>query len=220
MKILNYIGVILIGFATACNSSTEKSHTKDSVSTQTEQVKDSTAADPREDTTMRADELAERDEYALIVPGKRIGQISLGQDMKEVFDLLGTPDDGDAAMGSAVGVWIKSSMTIYSHYRDSTMVVKAVKQISAASDTYYTAEKIATGMSLAKIKAAYPALKESATYVNLKTNDKLQVFDDLEGGIAFDIQANKCTMITVHPKGKPVNAAYLDLHPGWKRIEQ
>jgi len=220
MKILNYAGMILLGLATACNSSTDKSNQEDSVSTQTEQVEDSTAADPLEDTTMRADELAEQEEYALIVPGKRIGKIYLGQDMKEVFDLLGTPDDGDAAMGSAVGVWIKSSMTIYSHYRDSTMVVKAVKQISVASDTYYTAEKIATGMSLNQVKAAYPALKASASYVNLKNKDKLQVYDDLEGGIAFDIQNNKCTMITVHPKGKPVNAAYLDLHPGWKRVEQ
>lgn len=220
MKILNYSGALLLGIATACSSSTEKNSPKDSLSKQTEQVKDSTQADPLEDNTLRADESDERDEYYMVVPGERIGQISLGQDMKEVFDLLGNPDDGDAAMGSAVGIWIKSSMTIYSHYRDSTMVVKAVKQISVASDNYYTAGKITTGMPLAKIKAAYPALKESAAYVNLKNNDKLQVFDDLDGGIAFDIQADKCTMITVHPKGKAVNATYLDLHPGWKRIEQ
>ncbi|MGY0037855.1 hypothetical protein [Pedobacter sp. NJ-S-72] len=76
--------------------------------------------------------------------------------MKTVFKLLGKADDGDAAMGSALGIWNKKKPTIiFSSYRDSNMVIKDVKQISVASNDFSTAEGIHTGVTLTKLKAIY-----------------------------------------------------------------
>jgi len=159
------------------------------------------------------------DNDRLIVPGKQIGAIYLGQDMKAVFDLLGKADEGDAAMGSALGIWKKDSLAIFSSYRDSNMVVKAVKQISSASSSFNTAEQIHTGVKLAQLTAVWPALKKVTAYLNEKTGDTLQVYDDIAAGIAFDVQKGLCTTITVHTKNKAVNSSYLSLHPGWKNIQ-
>ncbi|RAJ24589.1 hypothetical protein [Pedobacter cryoconitis] len=202
MNKLNYTGLLLIAVAAACHSPADQK--KDPFSTA---------------HAVNAKEQKKIESARLIVAGKQAGIIYLGQDMQEVFKLLGKPDDGDAAMGSALAVWNKKApLLIFSSYRDSNMVVKAVKQISVADPDFSTAEGIHTGVSLAALKAAYPELEKAAAYTHLKTKAGLTVYDAVSKGIAFDVQKDTCTAITIHPPNKSVNGVYLTMYPGWKKL--
>lgn len=165
------------------------------------------------------------DSTKLIIPGERAGSSYLGQDMKAVAKLLGTPDDGDAAMGTALGIWytkkgvdsaFRRPITIFSSYKDSTMVAKSVKQVSVSTPEYSTTAGVHTGLKLSELRAAFPSLENTNSYV--KGKDTLFVFDDRLGGIAFDVQQDTCNAITIHRKGNQVNSTYLDVHPGWKNL--
>ncbi|QNK63205.1 hypothetical protein H7F33_01390 [Pedobacter sp. PAMC26386] len=201
MDKLNYIGLILVGLATACHSPADQK--KDPFSTE---------------YAITAKEEKKIDSAKLIIAGKQAGNIYLGQDMTSVFKLLGKPDDGDAAMGKAIGIWHKKQpIIIFSTYRDSNMVIKDVKQISISSNSLSTADGIHTGVSLAFLKMVYPELKKVASYSNLQTKALLVVYDAVAKGIAFDIQKDTCTTITVHPVNQSVNDVYLTMYPAWKK---
>jgi hypothetical protein len=165
------------------------------------------------------------DSSKLIVPGVRAGKLYLGQDMTQVADLLGSPDDGDAAMGSALGIWYTKSssdvtrrdpISIFSSYRDSNMVVKVVKQLSVSAADFRTSNGIHTGFTLNALQSAYPGLKKIQQFISGNSHDTLKVYDSVKEGIAFDIIKDTCSAITVHPKNKPANSTYLSVHPGWK----
>nr|WP_068890225.1 hypothetical protein [Pedobacter panaciterrae] len=167
----------------------------------------------------------------MIVPGKSIDKVFLGQDMQKVFKILGNPNDGDAAMGKAWGIWYlrdstdtkKGELSVYSSYKDSTMFAKDVKQIMVSASNYRTDKGLRIGVSLDEIKAVFPNVKRAAVYVNTVKKDTLVVYDAENEGIAFDVR-NKgdqffTTAITVHPKNVSVNSTYLTIHTGWNKVE-
>lgn len=198
-KIINP-ALLFISLAAACNPAADQQ--KKSVSTA--------------ETVVNVKEEKKADSTKLLIAGKQAGQIYLGQDMKTVSELLGRPDDGDAAMGSALGIWNKKEpLIIFSSYRDSNMVIKDVKQISVSSGSFSTAEGIRTGVSLTVLKKTYPELKKAASYT--RKEEKLTVYDVASKGIAFDVQNDTCTAITIHPVNKSVNEAYLTMYPDWKK---
>jgi len=210
MKIVNAIAAGLLGLATACHPTSDKKR-----------------EEKMHNGTIAGHELKKIDSTKLIIPGNRAGEIFLGQDMQDIFKKMGNADDGDAAMGSALGIWYTKSssdstrrdpVTIFSSYRDSNMVVKVVKQLSVSAHEFSTTDGIHTGVKLAELKSVYPSLKISMKYVNEKTKDTLSVYDDRNAGIAFDIQKDTCSAITIHPKNKPANSTYLSVHPGWRTI--
>lgn len=203
MKAINYVGKLLLSLAVACNSATKKNTTESVV----------------ENTVVR-EEVREIPNDKLIVPGKQIGNLYLGQDMKEIFTLLGTPDDGDAGMGSVLTIWRKDGISIFSSYRDSNMVVKAAKQIAVAAPEYATADHIHTGIKVRQLIDSWAGLKLSAVYVHEKSKDTLKIFDDVAKGIAFDIEQGVCSRIIIHAKGKSVQGTYLSMYPGWKLVEE
>jgi len=197
-KIINP-ALLFIGIAAACNPAADQQ--KRSVSTA--------------ETVMNVKE-KKVDSTKLLIAGKQAGHIYLGQDMKTVSELLGRPDGGDAAMGSELGIWNKKEpLIIFSSYRDSNMVIKDVKQISVSSGSFSTAEGIRTGVSLTVLKKTYPDLKKAASYTRKEA--KLTVYDVASKGIAFDVQNDTCTAITIHPVNKSVNEAYLTMYPDWKK---
>lgn len=203
MKIINYAGILLLGLAAACNSANKQSTDKAVV-----------------ENTIVSKEAKEIPDDKLIIPGRQVGALYLGQDMKAVFASLGNANDGDAAMGSALAIWKKDSISVFSSYRDSNMVVKAVKQIAVGSPAYSTADHIHTGIKLSQLIDRRPGLKLSAVYVNEKSRDTLKIFDDVAAGISFDIEKGLCSRIIVHPKAKSVQATYLSMYPGWKVVGQ
>lgn len=166
------------------------------------------------------------DSNFLMVPGRSVGEISLGEDMAAVGKKLGRPDDGDAAMGKAWGIWynknsaLKSEdeIAIYSSYRDTTMRVKDVKQIRITSPQYKTQDGLTTGVSESDTKLKFPAMERISAYLN-QQKDTVTVYDAKKDGIGFEFLKGKSISITIHPMNQPISGTYLTLHPDWKLIE-
>jgi hypothetical protein len=166
------------------------------------------------------------DERFLIVAGKSIGEISLGENMEQVDEKLGRPDAGDAAMGKAWGIWYSNDSTgkhpdeiaVYSSYRDTSMLVKDVKQIRITSNKFKTQDGLATGAAMEETKKKFPAIEKLSAYLN-EDKDTVTVYDAKKEGIGFEFLKGKSISITVHPVNTPGNATYLTLHPEWKLIE-
>lgn len=159
----------------------------------------------------------------LLIPGEQAGKVHLGQDMQKVFEILGKPADGDAAMGSAMGVWYSQkgagyidTITVFSSYRDSTMSVREVKQVSVTSRLNQTVDGAHTGMKLDQLVKIYPDLKVVQRFKREKGNGELLIYDHPGDGIAFDMVNGICMAITIYPAGKSVNQIYLPARPGWK----
>ncbi|WP_025142928.1 hypothetical protein [Pedobacter jeongneungensis] len=165
-------------------------------------------------------------ERFLVIAGRSIGEIALGEDMEQVGKKLGRPDAGDAAMGKAWGIWYSNDSTakhrneiaVYSSYRDTSMRVKDVKQIRITSNKFKTQDGLATGTTLEDTKLKFPGIEKLSSYLN-EEKDTVTVYDAKKDGIGFEFLKGKSISLTVHPVNIPVNATYLTLHPEWKLIE-
>jgi hypothetical protein len=166
------------------------------------------------------------DERFLIVAGKSVGEISLGENMEQVIEKLGRPDVGDAAMGKAWGIWYSNDSTgkhpneiaVYSSYRDTSMLVKDVKQIRITSDKFKTQNGLATGTTMEETKEKFPAIEKLSAYLN-EDKDTITFYDAKKEGIGLEFLKGKSISITVHPVNNLVTETYLTLHPEWKRVE-
>jgi len=166
------------------------------------------------------------DERFLVVPGRSVGDISLGEDMTKVGARLGRPDDGDAAMGKAWGIWYSKDSTsgqrdelaIYSSYKDTSMRVRDVKQIRITSPKYKTQDGFTTGRSEADAKLKFNSMERISAYLN-EQKDTVIVYDAKVDGIGFEFLKGKSISLTVHPVNQGINNTYLTLHPEWKQIE-
>ncbi|WP_316804509.1 hypothetical protein [Pedobacter nototheniae] len=208
MRTLKILVFGLSASLAACQSSTNSGHKRDSIA--------SIESGPGKIV----------DERFLIVPGTSVGQISVGEDMTNVFEKMGNADDGDAAMGKAWGIWYgkvskgdkKDELAIYSSYRDSTMVIRDVKQIRVTSNLYKTQDGFGTGRSLSDIALKFPAMEKLSAYLD-QNKDTILVYDSKPDGIGFEFINKKSVALTVHPKQKSVNETYLTLHPEWKPVK-
>lgn len=213
MRQFNILSVLLLALILGCNEPKEKT------------------VDEDKEARLPAGAFPEYSGDLMIVPGKSIDKVFLGQDMLEVFKILGNPSDGDAAMGKSWGIWYlrdstdtrKGELSVYSSYKDSTMSTKDVKQIVVSATNYRTDKGLRIGVSLDEIKAVFPDVKKAAVYFNTVKKDSLVVYDAEEEGIAFDVRNRSdhffTTAITVHPKNVSVNSTYLTIHPGWDKIQ-
>ncbi|NRF40854.1 hypothetical protein [Pedobacter foliorum] len=213
MRQFNILSVLLLALVMGCNEPKKKT------------VEEETEA------RLPAGAFPEYSGDLMIVPGKSIDKVFLGQDMSEVFKILGNPSDGDAAMGKSWGIWYlrdstdtkKGELSVYSSYKNNSMSTKDVKQIVVSATNYRTDKGLRIGVSLDEIKAVFPDVKKAAVYLNTAKKDSLVVYDAENEGIAFDVR-NKgdhffTTAITVHPKNVSVNSTYLTIHPGWDKIQ-
>ncbi|MCY1485327.1 hypothetical protein D3C87_327320 [compost metagenome] len=160
------------------------------------------------------------DRKQLIIPGKSIGLTQLGQNAETLLS-LGKPDFSDAAMGKAWATWYskdgqKKELNIYTTYKDSEMKEKVIRQIRITSPEFKTSDKIATGKSLKDIQQSFPKVKLIGKY---NANGKaVQLYDDADSGIAFEIENDLCIGIIIHETGKKVTDEYITLHPDMERF--
>ncbi|PST83504.1 hypothetical protein C7T94_13190 [Pedobacter yulinensis] len=205
---LSLLGLVL---GTACTRPKQK---------QAEQLD---AAASRKDSVSVAD----IPEQKLVVPGAAVGMLDIGTDMQEIFQKLGKPDAGDAAMGRAWSVWYHPDSTsqvnddelnLFSAYADSGMVKKEVRQIRVTSPEYRTDLGIGVGSPYEEMKKQYPAVREVQRLVNMRRGDTLVVYDDVQQGIAFDVCKRRVFALTVHRRSTPMQHGYLTLKPGWKPV--
>lgn len=208
MKSIKFALLGLSMSVAACQSTSKTDHNTDSLS--------NLASAPAQNV----------DERFLIVAGRSVGEIALGEDMEEVGRKLGRPNAGDAAMGKAWGIWYSNDSTakhrneiaVYSSYRDTSMRVKDVKQIRITSNKFKTKDGLTTGSTLEDAKLKFPTIEKLSAYLN-EDKDTVTVYDAKKDGIGFEFLKGKSISLTVHQVNIPVNATYLTLHPEWKVIE-
>ncbi|MES2826935.1 MAG: hypothetical protein V4687_02215 [Bacteroidota bacterium] len=158
----------------------------------------------------------------LIVPGKRIGQISINESGEDVHKKLGVPDAGDAAMGKSISIWFANKDTtsyvtqIYFSRGQEDDDVQRVKQIRVTSPAFKLNNEIGVGSALDRVKTAYQLIK-TATFT--EKGVKLFLYDDSKAGIAFDVHNNVISGITVHEPGREAAKTYLSFFPDLKIIE-
>ncbi|WP_342644837.1 hypothetical protein [Mucilaginibacter sp. CSA2-8R] len=149
----------------------------------------------------------------LIVPGKSVGKVTIDENADSVLIALGQPNLTDGAMGSALLTWLgkngdsNSRVSVFTQ-RDMggpDETVSRVKQIRVTSPQFKTAEGIGAGATLTDLSAHY-SIKAVDKYKQLK------VYDDLQHGIAFDVDSltNRCVAISVHTPFNR-NAAHMNL---------
>jgi hypothetical protein len=137
----------------------------------------------------------------LIVPGKSIGKVTLDGNADSVLIRLGKPNLTEGAMGSSLLTWLgkngdsTSRVSIFTQ-RDMGSPdesISRVKEIRVTSVQFKTAEGIGTGALLTDLTAHY-SIKAVDKYQQLK------VYDDLQHGIAFDVDSltNRCVAISIH----------------------
>jgi hypothetical protein len=149
----------------------------------------------------------------LIVPGRSIGHLVIGSATDSVIAVLGKPDGGDAAMGSSLAYWdgkgeskgYRTSVFSHRNMGGKDENTNRIKQVRVTSPWFKTIEGTATGLTLQQISEHYN-LKPVTTYKQLK------VYDDVNAGIAFDIDSvsKKCVGIIVHVP-KDTVGAYLNI---------
>lgn len=169
-----------------------------------------------------------------IEPGEYIGNTKLGTTLDEMAQQLGSADGGDAAMGKAWSFW-------YSHRKDSSIDSSRylavysvrqeangkegmfVKQVRVNTASFTTAKGLRVGSSYIEVKKLFPAIKVVAQYEDRVKSKKITVYDVRSAGIAFEMTTEKgakekCSAITVHPRGENVNA-YI-LFPGYEGLRK
>lgn len=158
----------------------------------------------------------------VIIPGSRLGHITLGLNADSVETILGAPDSSDAAMGKAWLIWrgkekdAPSQLQIYTAYKDSNMAQKTVQQIRTTSAYFKTSTGLHVGSELATIKEMFPELKKTAVYT--ERSAQVELYDAVADGIAFEINGSVCESIILHKKGQRADAIYIMLHADMKRL--
>lgn len=159
----------------------------------------------------------------LIEPGNRVGFSAIGEKGAELYKKLGRPDQGDAAMGKAVSTWISKkdstvATTIYftTDFADKD-VASRVNQIRITSPAFMTAENIGVGSTKKEIEKIYGLVKRSGYYSSFINGDTISVYDHINKGIAFEINAKQkiCVGISIHKPGDHAFQTYLNIIPGY-----
>ena len=151
-----------------------------------------------------------------IEPGVSVGNITLGEKAEMLFQKKGTPDSSwDAAINKTYNEWFtKPTMmdadTVATSFKTFSVVSgkkeAAVKRIRITSPMYKTALQVKTGNTLAYIKLQYPSLKKPVATAETINGDEIEIYDETDEGIAFEIINNKCIAIIIHEKGQKYNS--------------
>ena len=148
----------------------------------------------------------------LLIPGVSAGQTRLNENADSVYQRLGTPDGGDAAMMKAIAIWYAhhdttdNSVAIYTSKNTDTPVVARILQIRVTSPAFKTEEGIHTSSSLQDIKNHFDVMRtQQYQYAGVH----YAVYDSRQG-IAFEMNPDSvCTAIVIHKAGTINEGTYL-----------
>jgi hypothetical protein len=215
--IRNTFIILLCGSLFACNQPSKNESTASTADTGKVQqpiLDDSLAKSPASTDTNKTKTITATQ---LIIPGRSIGNIQLGEDVANVSTTLGRPDSSDAAMGSSLMVWFakhnpagyRTSVFAHRNMGAKDEIISRIQKILITSPEFKTAEGFGVGSPEADIKKNYD-LKPTSDYKN--KDGKVQVYTDLDKGISFEIDAaGKCVGVVVH-KPHDTSVAYLNMH--------
>jgi len=214
--------ILLLPVISCSDNKTTKTENEKPVPTSTE-VPDTASTAPAK-TIVKKPAL---DSALMIVPGQRIGQISLGQTAEVINNKLGKADSGDAAMGKAMAFWYskgqhkKNYLAVYFFRNfDGGPEDLLARQIRINSPSFKTTDNISPGSNITRIRRNY-SLKPIAYYINPK-QQRIYIFDDVAKGMAFEVSTpdSICVAIAIHQKGEAITNSYLPVHPDLVYIEK
>ncbi len=135
----------------------------------------------------------QKDQIALILPGKSIGEITLRMELPEVYKKLGQPTGGEGAAGTAWDWWVAPKQdhspayktTIRAHVYEG-FNEKLVEAIRVESPFFRTDKGVNTQSTPEQIWEAFPDLRYS--FAAKADNGATEVYADDTRGIAFELQ--------------------------------
>ncbi|GGF12203.1 hypothetical protein [Hymenobacter cavernae] len=167
----------------------------------------------------------------LIIPGRSLGNISLGAS-PETLQQFGHPATSDGAMQKAWATWYGQPTTagaaptqldVYTNATGPDMR-KTIQMVRATSSWFRTINGLHCGSTLASIRHAYEPLTLATSYAPAPKASLHYIYDNAKAGIAFEMDGktagSRCTAIIVHLPGKAVASAYLSMTQYLKEISK
>jgi hypothetical protein len=157
---------------------------------------------------------------SLVVPGRSLGNITLGADAASLAT-LGPAATGDAAMQKAWATWygraaqgtVRTELDVYTAPQNNDVDHHTVQVVRATSTWFHLANGLRVGTTLRAIRAAYGQLPLATTY--RLAAGPCYLYDDVRRGIAFETNGSsstsQCQALIIHQPGKAVMSTYLSM---------
>lgn len=153
-----------------------------------------------------------------IIPGKRLGNIYLNENATAVFDSLGKPDSGDAAMGKAISTWNKGDGNLLTLYTSTQMGVEdfsRIKAIRSLSKDFKTVDNLGVSSSIEELKIHY----NLDAVGKFTFNGKHYFLYTTQKGIAFEIGMDqKCNGVLLYVQDTDPENFYIPIYPDLKKL--
>ena len=158
---------------------------------------------------------------ALVVPGRSLGNITLGADAASLA-ALGRATFSDAAMQKAWSTWRGSrpatgdtptQLDVYTAPAGANIYHHTVQVVRATSPWFHLASGLRPGTQLGTIRQAYGQLSLATTY--RVAGRSRYLYDDVKRGVAFETDGtasgSRCQAVLVHLPGQAIAKAALPL---------
>lgn len=158
---------------------------------------------------------------ALVVPGRSLGNITLGADAASLA-ALGRASFSDAAMQKAWSTWCGSrpatggaptQLDVYTAPTGNNVDHHTVQVVRATSPWFHLASGLRPGARLGTIRQVYGQLPLATTY--RVANHPRYLYDDVKHGVAFETDGtasgSRCQAVLVHLPGQAIAKAALPL---------
>ena len=160
----------------------------------------------------------EVDPRTLVIPGKKLGNIILNENSTAVFDSLGKPDIGNAAMGKAISTWKNDNSGLLTLYTSTQMGVEdfsRIKAIRSLSKDFKTVDNLGVGSPIEALKRYYRLdLAGKFTY-----NGKHYFLYTTDKGIAFEIGLDqKCNGVLLYSPGTDPENFFTSMYQDFKKL--
>jgi hypothetical protein len=137
-----------------------------------------------------------------VIPGRSIGLVQLGDDLRTTEQRYGPATFQDAVMGGrAWEMWrLRRGRSFEVFCLRPDTHIHRVNQIRTTSSRFSTASGLRVGSSLVAVRRAYRSLHllpDEADQPELHRQG-VTVYDAVAIGIAFEFQSDTCTAIMVH----------------------
>jgi len=144
------------------------------------------------------------DSEHLIVPGKSIGEIKIGDDFEKLTAHRKKPNFGDAAMGHLWATWLQEKegrLDVYAVRGAGNM--PRLQSIRITSAAFRLVNGLHVGSSMADLEKAWPRARR------LHFMHGFSMWDDAKYGLVFEGQRDKCVALAVHPAGQWIQQSYI-----------
>jgi hypothetical protein len=222
MKSIFLFGLMAVFAMSSCHENSSKNNTKNADST-----KQANSAQTRAVNDPFYSKIA--DENYLIVPGKSIGKLKIGEKTEEL-QMLGRPQKSDAGMCKSLGSWfygdstngIRKELDIFSECDPADSMRPHVKWIRTTDPVFKTEKGLGVNSSFEDIQTVFPSLEAIGTFTAKNDGHDMVLMNDVHTGITFEIEAEKgkpsgkCRGVVVGKPGEKVPSLYFTFYKDLK----